>query len=98
MPTKAKKTAVKKTTNKVPAKKAVKKVSGVIGSMVEFLSAASAAKPLSKAELLEKLVARFKDREADGMKSTINAQLPTRIAKEQGVTIRKDESGYWISK
>ena len=94
---KAKKAAVKKATKKVPAKKAVKKGSGVIGSMVEFLSAASAAKPLSKTELLEKLVAHFKDREADAMKSTINAQLPTRIAKEQGVKIHKDGSGYWIA-
>jgi hypothetical protein len=93
----AKKAAVKKATKKVAAKKSQKKGPGVIGSLVEWLSAASAAKPLTKAEMLEKLTARFKDREAETMKSTINAQIPTRIAKEQGVKVQKNENGYWIS-
>lgn len=70
---------------------------GVIGSIVEFLTAASEEKPISKDQILKKLEGRFPDRPAESMKRTINVQIPARIQKEKKVVVKKNDKGYWIA-
>lgn len=83
-----------------PKKKASKKEGpkkvGVIASIIEFLGKASAKKPLSKADLAEKLSEKFPDKEKNSMASTINVQVPNRIRKDKGIEVSKNENGYWI--
>ncbi len=70
---------------------------GVIATIVECLTAASEKKPASKEHMLKVLVKRFPDRSEDGMKSTINIQVPGRLANEKDLKIKKNDKGYWIS-
>ena len=83
---------------KGPKKAGGGKGPGVIDSIIEFLGAASAAKPLSKDKCVELLKDRFKDRDETGMRKTVSIQLPSRIRKEKGLAIEKNENGYWIDK
>lgn len=71
---------------------------GVIGSIVEFLKAGSAKKPVSKTELVEKLSARFPDRSPESMKATVNVQLPNRLRVDKELDVQKNDNGYWIAK
>lgn len=84
------------------AKKAAKstepKKPGVIATIFEIVQTATAKKPLSRDDIFAKLVDAFPDRDADALKSTVQTQVPSRIAKERGVTIEKNEKGYWIAK
>lgn len=89
---------------KNPTKPAVKKASkadkekkpGVISTILETLQAASAKKPVSKEDIVKKLVAAFPDRDEDGMRKTVNVQVPTRLGSDKGVTVQKNEAGYWV--
>src|SRR5690242_9905472 len=63
--------------------KAKDKGPGVIGSILEFLMAATKDAPLTKDALLDKLAKRFPDRDADAMRKTINCQVPGRLSKEK---------------
>lgn len=69
---------------------------GVIGSIVEFLSAANEANPISKKTILAKLKKRFPDR-GDEMMTTINIHVPTRLRAQKNLNVKKNEKGYWIS-
>jgi hypothetical protein len=72
---------------------------GVIGSIVEFLSAADAKKPITKKELVDKLAKRFPDREATSMMRTINVQVPNRLKTDKKLNVVKsDKGGYYIEK
>jgi hypothetical protein len=64
---------------------------GVIGSIVEFLQEGTEDKPLSRADILKKLVKRFPERGEDAMKKTVNVQVPNRIAKDKGLDVIKVE-------
>ena len=92
-------TAAKAKGKKAPPAKAATEAKGpgVIASIIEFLSAANAKRPLSKADLLAKLEARFPDRETTAMRRTINCQLPTRLRAEKELDVRKNDDGYWIA-
>lgn len=83
---------------KRPEKAGGDKGPGVIGSIVEFLSAASEDKPITKKQIVEKLAKRFPDREAEAMAKTVNIQIPGRLKKDKSLDVRKaDEGGgYWI--
>jgi len=82
-----------------PAKKAKEdKGPGVIASIVEFLKEATAKNPIDKKTILAKLVERFPERGEDAMKSTINIQVPSRLSKDKGLNIKKNEDGYFIGK
>lgn len=70
---------------------------GVIASIVEFLRGATEAAPVTKAEILTRLVARFPDRTAEAMKKTIGCQLPSRLRSEKGLDVRQNERGFWIA-
>lgn len=65
---------------------------GVIGTIFQLLKSG----PHSKAELLEKLKAQFPERNEASMKSTINVQVPNRMAKDKGVAINKNEAGQYF--
>jgi len=69
----------------------LKKV-GIIATIVKVLSASK--KGLTKDEVLEKLVAKFPDRPAGGMKITIGVQL-SQLAKK-GVNVVKKDDRYHI--
>jgi pyruvate/2-oxoglutarate dehydrogenase complex dihydrolipoamide acyltransferase (E2) component len=65
---------------------------GVIASIFTMLKSA----PHSKDEILAKLKVQFPDRDEKSMKSTINVQIPSRMAKEKNVTINKNDSGQYF--
>jgi hypothetical protein len=69
---------------------------GVIASIVEFLSAASATRPLTKKDIHARLVRRFPERNADSMWTTINIQVPSRLLVDRNVRVEKNDKGYWI--
>lgn len=74
------------------------KARGVIASIREFLEEASEESPISRDRLLEKLCQRFPERDARGMRNTIQTQLHNRLCREQGVNLRSSKAGYWIEK
>ena len=88
----AKKDAPKKSL----AKKSGEKKGGVIASIIEFLTAASASKPLSKQALCAKLKERFPDREELALSRTINCQVPTRLRTDKELDVQKNDDGYWL--
>lgn len=69
---------------------------GVIESIVEFLSNASEAKPISKVQIVSMLQKRFKGKDEDSLKSTTNQNVPNKLTKK-GHNIKKNEKGYWIA-
>ncbi len=83
-----------------PAKAAKEKSGpGVIESIIEFVTAASATNPIDKAGVLAKLVKRFPERGEDQMKTTVGIQLPSRLNKEKlNGRIKKNEKGYYLGK
>jgi hypothetical protein len=92
------KAELKKVSGKAPkaAKKSTEpKGPGVIETIQKCLSEAG-KKGISKAEILDKLVALFPDREKVSMEKTINVQLPGRLAKEKGLKIKKLENGAFV--
>jgi len=62
---------------------------GVIAYIRELLEAASKAKPIKKATILKKMVAKFSDREEEQMARTLSTQLSRLEAK-------KNDNGYWL--
>jgi len=86
------KKAVEKSVEKEPESNhgAIKKV-GVISTIIESIK----NNPLTKAEILDILTAKFPDRKADGMKATITIQLgPGRLATRY--ILKKDGDKYVI--
>jgi hypothetical protein len=80
---------------KAPPKKA--EGGGVIGTIVEVLSKATAKKPISKAQIADVLAAKFPDRTREAMLKTVNVQVPTRLRKEKNLNIEKNENGYFVA-
>lgn len=81
---------------KKAAKAATEKRVGVIASIAEFVLAASKKKPITKDAILEKLAARFPEKEKASMTTTIATQLGSKLAKEKGIKINKNADGaYW---
>lgn len=89
---KAQLAAAKDELKKLTGKKSEKKGHGVISTIFTLVSD-SGKTGISKADILAKLVEMFPDRAEDGMEKTINVQLPSRMSKERGVTIKKLETG-----
>ena len=92
---------------KAPAKKADKKLSekeqrqrakgpGVIASIVEYLQAATATKPITKEKICARLAKRFPERSPEAMLKTIHCQVPTRIVNEKKLKVKKNENGYYV--
>lgn len=68
---------------------------GVIKSIVAAIKDDG---PITKEEILDKLVKLFPDRDAEAMKKTINVQVPNRINKEQDFTIENSDKGWKVAK
>ncbi len=72
---------------------------GVIASIAEFLLAATATEPLTKAKIVDKLAQRFTHKDRNSMAATVNAQVPHRIQRERGITLENDgDGGFWAAK
>ena len=69
---------------------------GVISTILDILKAASEKAPVKKEDIVAKLAATFPDRDEDGMRKTVNVQVPTRLGSDKGVTVQKNENGYWV--
>ena len=54
--------------------------------------------PITKEQILEKLVKSFPERDAEAMKKTINVQVPNRINKEQNFQIENTDKGWKVVK
>ncbi len=89
-----KKETKKKETKKTVKKNKVKKV-GVITSILEIIQNSG---PISKEQILTKLIKRFPDRDEVGMTKTISAQVPNRLSKEKKVKIQKNNKGKYFIK
>ena len=96
---------------KAPAKKPAKekevapkkpKKAGVIYQVVNYLSKASAAKPVTKAAIIIALVKKFGgERTEQGMTVTVNSQINGQLKANWGVQLGKKvmksgERGFWI--
>lgn len=81
-----------KKSKKTDPKERGPKKGGVLDAIFKCLT----SKPISKEAILAKLTEKFPDRQEEQMKATINAQLPSRLAASRGVTIEKNEKGYFI--
>jgi hypothetical protein len=62
---------------------------GIISTIIELLT----KKAMTKDEVLAALVKQFPDRSADGMKSTLNIQVPGRLTKDKGLKFTKNDKG-----
>ncbi len=91
----AKKSTAKKATSEAQAKS---KGPGVIASIIEFLTKATAKRPLTKEQLADRLEKRFPERGRGAMLRTINCQVPTRLRKEKELDVQKNDKGYFINK
>lgn len=71
---------------------------GIIASLAEWMAKTTEEKPLSKKQLLDKLVIRFPDRDPDKMSKTIAVQVPNRLNRDKGLNlIKNSEGGYYNS-
>jgi hypothetical protein len=98
-PAKASKVAATAAVKEKPKvkKEARKEPVGVVASIVEFLSRASAERPLTKARLVEKLAKRFPEKDPQSMRNTVNTQISTSLRVLKGIEVQRDgEGGFWI--
>lgn len=68
---------------------------GVIKTIVSIIKDHG---PITKEQILEKLVKAFPERDAEAMKKTINVQVPNRINKEQDFKIENTDKGWKVVK
>ena len=79
-----------------PQSKPESKAPGVLDSIAEFLLSATKAKPITRPQVLAKLVKRFPEREADALSTTLNCQLGKRI-EQRGIKLHRTEDGYFAT-
>lgn len=68
---------------------------GVIDVIAEVLKGASKKKPVSKDDIVKQLAKRFTDRDPEKMRKTVNAQVPSRIARDRKIKVQSSDDGYW---
>lgn len=68
---------------------------GVVALILKTITGASAKSPVSKRDLHAALTKAFPDRDPLNLLSTINAQVPGRIAKERGLAVTRVAEGYY---
>ncbi len=72
---------------------------GIIQYIVQLLVTAGTKKqPIAKAKIHEALCRKFPERPADGMKNTVNMQVPTGLKTEKNVDVQSNDKGYWLPK
>lgn len=70
---------------------------GVVARIVEILRAASKKKPVTKEEVLKRLVEAFPERSPQAMKSTVASQIPSCLRIEKGLIVETDKKGgFWL--
>ncbi len=70
---------------------------GIYATLLRVLQRASKAAPVTKVQLLEMMIEKFPERDADGMRATIARCVPSYFTKKKGVTIKSNPSGgYWM--
>jgi hypothetical protein len=100
-PEEDKKKKTKKNSADAPSSKEGKKGrkssgGGVIATIIEILKTTTAKKPLSKDEIVQRLVKKFPDREEKSMASTVMIQCGGRLQKEGKLEVKKNEKGYYV--
>lgn len=83
---------------KAPKKEKTEKAPKGPGVIKSIVAAIKDDGPITKEEILAKLVELFPDRDAEAMKKTINIQVPNRINKEQDFTIENSDKGWKVVK
>jgi hypothetical protein len=83
-----KKSSTKKETTK-------KQKVGVIGTIGEVITNKG---PVSKDQIMKVLEKRFPDHDPEKMRKTVNAQLPTRLAKTLKIKIKRNDDGLYFAK
>ena len=68
---------------------------GVISTIAEIIKQAG-KEGITKQEILNELIKKFPDRNAESMKKTINIQVPNRISKEK-FPVKKLENGKYTA-
>jgi len=71
---------------------------GIIATIFEFVSKATAKSPVKKDDILAHLKEKFPEREEKSMSATINVQLPGRMAREKNINIVKNAEGAFYVK
>ena len=71
---------------------------GVIKTIIECLKGASAKHPITKDQIVVRLVKEFPERAEAAMRSTVNAQVPTGLKAEKDLVVQRDPEGkgYWL--
>ena len=95
--------APKKEKAKAPKKESKSKTSGkgefsgvgIISTIAELVKQAG-KEGITKQEILNELIKKFPDRNAESMKKTINIQVPNRISKEK-FPVKKLENGKYTA-
>lgn len=91
---------VKKSSKEAPGRSNFERV-GIVAFIEETIKGTSKTKPLQKQEVLDKLIKKFPNRDAKGMKHTVDVQLnyPKYSSLfKKGMNIVKTEKGYYLSK
>ncbi len=68
---------------------------GIIATIQLILQKASAKKPVTKAQIVEKLNKAFPERKAESLANTVGSQVPHRIFRERGFKVKKNDDGYY---
>ena len=84
-----------KTEKKEKTEKEEKKQKGK-GVIYTIISLIKTKGPITKEKIAKELEKKFPDRNADGMKKTLQIQLSGRLAKEKKLKIENTEKGYII--
>lgn len=94
-----KKKAAKEAAGRPPqlAKAESKDGKGVIATIIDVLKEANVKEPVTRDDILKKLVKKFPKRDPKSMRVTVISQVPLRI-KKRGENLRSSPKGYWISK
>jgi len=99
---KEEKKAAKKDDAKKKAKKPIdisnnRSKPGILASIIEFLQNNA---PITKEQILKRLIKRFPGRPPKGMKRTVWSQLPPTdlLGKKKGIKIRKNKEGMFLIK
>jgi hypothetical protein len=84
-----------KTEKAKPIKKVEKKKTpGVIETIAEIIQKKG---PISKEGILKELVKKFPDRPSTSMAGTIGVQVPSKLNRDKGFNIQRNEKGYFMA-
>ncbi len=68
---------------------------GICKYILKVLSKATEKRPVSKPDMVQKLLGEFPDRPEIALTKTLNSQLGWHLPK-RGVTVARNDKGYWV--